>query len=90
MNRVRKYLLAMIFFYLPQALVAQANSNVLPALIPLPVEVKQSAGVFRSDQSTKIVIENKTVSDLAALLNGYVTALNGKRLTVAATADDRL
>ncbi|OQP53647.1 glycoside hydrolase family 20 protein [Niastella populi] len=73
-------------FFLPHALLAQAGSNVLPALIPLPVEVKRSAGIFDLNPSTKIVIENKDVSGLAALFNGYVTALSGKQLPVVSAA----
>jgi hexosaminidase len=74
------------FFLLPFALVAQANSNVLPALIPLPVEIKQSAGAFHINQSTKIVIGKNAVSQVAALLNGYITSLGGKQLPVVNSA----
>lgn len=87
MKRKRRSLAVFILcFFLPHALVAQAGSNVLPALIPLPVEVKQSAGVFDLNPSTKIVIENKAVTGLAALFNGYVTALGGKQLPVVPAA----
>lgn len=72
-----------LFYLLPFTLMAQANSNVLPALIPLPVEAKRSAGFFNISQSTKIIIGDSILNKLSGLLNGYIASLSHKQLLVA-------
>jgi hexosaminidase len=75
-----------LLFLIPLAMLAQAGDNSLPALIPIPVEVKQSATLFHIDQSTKIVASNNALNKIAALLNDYISSNGVKRLTVSITA----
>lgn len=74
-----------LLFLMPFAVLAQAVDNPLPALIPLPVEVKSSATYFYINQSTKIIAGNNALDKVSILLNGYIIASGGKRLTVTTT-----
>src|SRR5689334_6859470 len=74
-----------LLFLMPFAVLAQAVDNPLPALIPLPVEVKSSATYFYINQSTKIIAGNNALNKVSILLNGYIIASGGKRLTVTTT-----
>jgi hexosaminidase len=86
MKSSSKYLtIIVLFFLIPFALLAQAISNSLPALIPLPVEVKQSATIFYINQSTKIIAGDRALHKIPALLNGYITAYGGRQLAVTTT-----
>src|SRR5690349_1256488 len=83
MKRNSKYLVAIIlFFIMPFAIVAQATADALPALVPLPVHLQQSADLFYINPSTKIVTDNSELNNITGLLNGYVIAGGGKHLTV--------
>ncbi|THU41112.1 beta-hexosaminidase [Niastella caeni] len=86
MKSSSKYLAGfVIFFLMPFAVVAQAANNTLPALIPLPVAIKQSAASFYINPATKIIAGNKALQKITALLNDYVIAAGGKRLMVTTT-----
>jgi hexosaminidase len=85
MKRNSKYLVAIIlFFIIPFAIVAQATADALPALIPLPVHLQQSADLFYINPSTKIVANNSELHNITGLLNGYIIAGGGKHLPVRA------
>ncbi|OQP61313.1 beta-hexosaminidase [Niastella vici] len=83
MKRNRTYLEAILLLLMPYAVLAQAGTQTLPALIPLPVDVKQSTGFFNINPATKIVIGNSGLSGLAGLLNGYLACCNGMQVSVA-------
>lgn len=85
MKRNSKYLVTILYFLLPLAVAAQADSHAWAPLIPLPVEIKQLNGSFNINPSTQIVAANSHVSNAARLLNGYVTAYGGKQLSVTTT-----
>jgi len=86
MKRNRTYLLAILLLLMPFAILAQAGAPALPALIPLPVEVKQSTGgFFNINAATKIVVGNNGLRNLAGLLNGYLAACNSMQVSIATT-----
>ena len=75
-----------LLFFMPFAVMAQAVDNSLPALIPLPVEIKESTTHFYINQSTKIIAGNNPLNKVSSLLNGYIIANGGKRLAVTTNA----
>ncbi|MCS3801415.1 family 20 glycosylhydrolase [Niastella sp. OAS944] len=66
---------------MPLWALAQAGSQALPAVIPLPVTMTPSTGSFIIDGTTKIVVTDSALNKMAGLLNGYVLAYGNKPLS---------
>src|ERR1044072_1859961 len=82
MKRLRTYLVAIVLLIaMPLWALAQAGSQALPALIPLPVTMTPSTGSFIIDGTTKIVVTDSSLNKMAGLLNGYVLAYGNKPLS---------
>jgi len=79
-------LTAIIVTLLPLCIYAQHNddattgSNNFPALIPLPVEVKQSDDAFHITSSTVIVVNDSSLVKSTELLNLFIKTGTGKQL----------
>jgi len=81
MKCVRTYLVVIVsLIALPLSIWAQAGSTPLPALIPLPVTITPSSAGFIINGATKILVADRSLNKIAALLNGYVTGYGGKPL----------
>lgn len=81
MKRLHSYLVAIVLLIaMPLWALAQAGSQALPALIPLPVTITPSTGSFIIDATTKIVVTDSALNKMAGLLNGYMRGCGGKPL----------
>jgi hexosaminidase len=63
------------------AIASAQNNNSFPALIPLPVELKQSNEFFYINPATKISYNDSTLRSTIELLTGYIKAYMGSSLT---------
>lgn len=82
MKCVRTYVVVILLVIaMPLSILAQAGSQALPALIPLPVTIIPSTEVFIINGTTKIVVTDHSLNKIAGLLNGYVLAYEDKPLS---------
>lgn len=82
MKCIRTYVVAILLVIaMPLSILAQAGSQALPALIPLPVTITPSTEVFIINGTTKIVVTDHSLNKIAGLLNGYVLAYGNKPLS---------
>ena len=66
-------------------IIAQANNHRYPAIIPLPVEMKQTDDQFNLNASTTIVCSDTSQFKTAALMNLYVSVSTNRELAIKTT-----
>jgi len=71
--------IAIIFF----SKIIDAQNNTFPALIPLPVEIKQTGDQFQLNSSTRITCSDSSLFKNAALLNLYISNVTGQSLRLS-------
>ncbi|MBO9200682.1 MULTISPECIES: glycoside hydrolase family 20 protein [Niastella] len=86
MKRIRTYLAIISLIAMPLLTLAQAGSQIVPAVVPLPVTITPSTDFFFIIPTTRIVATDHSLNKIAELLNGYVMACGGKPLSKVAAA----